>query len=322
MKIRNKLILSCAALAAVATTAVSTTFAWYTSNTEVKAEGITAGTQENADATLLISKTGHQKDWHQGVTFSMSANNMVPVAYDSTNDEYLLWDSTNNTTTSEGAQDPAAISNGIYSGAYVSFMLYFKSGTTDSLNVGIKRISLVNTSEDSLPTRTAQTTVGLGSTEGTAYSANLFRALTFATNAGSSMEVADGYANQASSATRRAYNVETNYMTAGSDTLAGSFNAHQYYDEIKGTDIASDAADLTTPNQSESLTTLGASDSTTDLAAAISLGQTGEGAAEDGGLDNILAVRFDLYLDGWDVACFDACQEQTFTLDLQFTVIS
>jgi len=321
MKLRNKLILSCAALAAVATTAVSTTFAWYTSNTEVKAEGITAGTAQNADATLLISKTGHQKDWHQGVTFEMTATNMVPVAYDSTNDSYLLWDSTNNTTTSTGAQDPGAISNGLYTGAYVSFMLYFKSGTTDDLKVGIKRISLVNTSEGSLPTRTAQTTVGLGSTTGTAYSTNLFRALTFAFNAGASMEVATGYAAQSASAERSAYEVETNYMTANSDTLAGSFNAHQYYDDIKGSEVAEAAAALTTPNQSESLSELGASNSTTDLAAAIELGQTGEGAAANGAVDNILAVRFDLYLDGWDVACFDACQEQTFTLDLQFTVM-
>ena len=56
MKLRNKLILSCAALAAVATTAVSTTYAWYTSNVDVSASGITAKSASAADSTLLISK--------------------------------------------------------------------------------------------------------------------------------------------------------------------------------------------------------------------------------------------------------------------------
>ena len=58
MKLRNKLILSCAALAAVATTAVSTTYAWYTANDSVKATGINAQTSQTDDTLLLISKTG------------------------------------------------------------------------------------------------------------------------------------------------------------------------------------------------------------------------------------------------------------------------
>ena len=51
-KLGLKLGLSCAALAACATTLVSTTFAWYTSNDSVKATGITGKTSE-ADGTLL-----------------------------------------------------------------------------------------------------------------------------------------------------------------------------------------------------------------------------------------------------------------------------
>ena len=46
-KLGLKLGLSCAALAACATTLVSTTFAWYTSNDTVKAEKITGKTNEN-----------------------------------------------------------------------------------------------------------------------------------------------------------------------------------------------------------------------------------------------------------------------------------
>ena len=47
------------------------------------------------------------------------------------------------------------------------------------------------------------------------------------------------------------------------------------------------------------------------------LGHTGAGAQS--GLDNILMVRFDIYLDGWDKLCFDACRKQTFALDMEFS---
>ena len=62
MILRNKLILSCAALAAVATTAASTTFAWYTSNTEVQAGTITAVTQNSGADLLMIADGLTNKD--------------------------------------------------------------------------------------------------------------------------------------------------------------------------------------------------------------------------------------------------------------------
>ncbi len=60
MKLRNKLILSCAALAAVATTAFSTTFAWYTSNTKVTADNV-SGTSANSGSQLLMIADGKKE---------------------------------------------------------------------------------------------------------------------------------------------------------------------------------------------------------------------------------------------------------------------
>lgn len=324
MKLRNKLILSCAALAAVATTAFSTTFAWYTSNTEVKATGITGKTKTGADTTLLISKTGAQKSWGASVDLQFTVSelgSLIPVAYNSTGDSYAAWDKTENAPSDTAIDASSIASTGKFTGEYLSFMLYFKSGSSDSINVGLQAFNLKNTTT-TLPGKTTLTNVGLAGVSTPTYTANILRSLTVATNAGASTEVASGFANQSSAATRKAYNVEA-FMNGATDSLsaATSFSAHEYYDAIKGTNITADAAALTTPNQSETLTALSASDYTTGtLASLISLGTTGEGAT--GALDPILAVRFDIYLDGWDKACFDACQGQTFTLAMEFGVIT
>ena len=185
-------------------------------------------------------------------------------------------------------------------------------------------LTLVNTTATAsagLPTKTIMTETGLPTLSTTTYKVDALRALTFATNAGASTEVASGYANQASSATRTAYNLH-NYQTVndsfGAKTVVSGYNAHEYYDAIKGTEVADAAAALTYANQSESLSTMPIADSSGAFASAIELGTTGAGSSTAGALDNILAIRFDVYLDGWDIACFDACQGQTFTIALEF----
>ena len=482
MKLRNKLILSCAALAAVATTAVSTTFAWYTANDEVRATNITAGTQSNADTTLLISTSGAQRTWGAKADLGMiDTQSLVPVSFDGTN--YHVWDKQTNDPSSTNVDASAVNSTGKYIGSYLSFMLYFKSGTSESLNVGVKSIKLVNTTP-TLGTKTTLTTDGLAISTPT-YTIDAFRALTFATNSARSTEVESGFAAQTASAAiyeevavtvgttvvtglytksgdtytqittadtkavanttyyknvasqeRKAYSIEgyrtltdsLNAVTTGTpvpqtDTVSG-YNAHQYYNTVKGleysvcsatiTDTASfntaknaakgkklykanttyetvsitgetddakaaafatakaanqlytrsgdaepytytkisatatydatatyykvasvtyaeatayeagtvyyvkDALDVTKEN-SETLTALPKGSSSDDLPTAISLGYTGAGAT--GSTDAVLAVRFDIYLDGWDLACFDACQGQSFTLEMEFQVI-
>jgi len=333
MKLRNKLILSCAALAAVATTAVSTTFAWYTSNVDVSANGITASSQESDSSTLLISKTGAKRSWGAKAEFDMATQEtgtLVPVTYASGN--YYTWDQDNDQASSTAID--WALSGGIYRNQFLSFIVYFKSGTTDSLEVGWSGITITNTTT-TLPGKTLMTNEGLAGVTSTQYTVDILRALRISTNAASSKEVASGYAAQynaaqgtqgqegyvpAATVTRTTYQLETNYHTkADSLDSATSFNAHTYYDTIKGTTISEDAK--ATAGTSETAAQLAAS---TDgvFATPISLGTTGAGAQTGDNVDNVLAVRFDVYLDGWDTACFDACQGQTFTIALNFGVIT
>ena len=110
-KLGLKLGLSCAALAACATTLVSTTFAWYTSNDTVKATGITGKTSEQDATLLLISKSGRVGSWGATVAIDSSKVTLDPVTYASsaivakndalTEGKYYGWDPQNN---KEGAE--------------------------------------------------------------------------------------------------------------------------------------------------------------------------------------------------------------------------
>ena len=143
-KLGLKLGLSCAALAACATTLVSTTFAWYTSNDTVKAEGITGKTSEQDATLLLISRTGKVGSWGATVTIDSSAVTLDPVAYGSEKinehnedvalGKYYAWNPTDN---KEGGEVTGGLTS---SDKYISFYLYFKSGSSADLTVVSKNL--------------------------------------------------------------------------------------------------------------------------------------------------------------------------------------
>ena len=73
MKLKGKLIMSAAALAACAATLTSTTYAWYTTNTEVNANGISGATASSGDTSIFISKD--HEEWGQTVTITATDTN-------------------------------------------------------------------------------------------------------------------------------------------------------------------------------------------------------------------------------------------------------
>jgi hypothetical protein len=301
-KLGLKLGLSCAALAACATTLVSTTFAWYTSNDSVKATGITGKTSDADDTLLLISKLGTKGSWGASVDLSKETAGVVldPLAYDASADKYYGWNPDANAVSETAAEANKT------AGSYISFVLYFKSGSGADLPVNIEEVTLTNTTE-SLPTKSVLAE-GTGSTEAT-YSIDMFRATNIATTVYATKEVKTGTPAVAEG-TRICYSLDS---YAGSDSYKdGESNAHTYYNNVKS--LGEDGI-ATDKKSSET----GQKDFKTDFAkTGTNIGNTGEGG-DASGLDNCLAVRFDIYLDGWDVACFDACRQQTFTLQMSFT---
>ena len=323
MKLRNKLILSCAALVAVATTAVSTTYAWYTQNTEVKATGVSGKTYESDSSVLMISTDDY--NWGSKVNLNINPQAMVPVENNA--GTFKVWDQATNAvgTTAVANQD------------YITFDLYFKSGTTDSLNVFIKEFNLKNTTgitaennNVSLPAKIKLNNIGLPVTE-TTYTVDMFRALTIDQISGNTKELtaAPSDSNKPvapSSPTTKVWDCQS---LKSSDSLAGEngdieFDAHKYYNAVKGLEanqttatdddpIATNKTNSETENRADLKNTAASGYNYTSW----QLGVTGAGSATAAASD-VLKVTFVIYLDGWDKACFDACQGQTFTLDMVF----
>ena len=319
MKLRNKLILSCAALAAVATTAFSTTFAWYTANDTVKANGITGKTSEQDATLLLISETGKQSSWGASVDIDSSAVTLEPVAYN--DGSYYDWDSQAN------QEKTTPVTGGLTSNdKYISFYLYFKSGSAASLNVQIKTFNLRNTTgvsgtatTPSLPTFTVLA-AGTGVT-GTTYSVDMLKATNVVLTVEQGTEaLSSATSNPAvtNAAVRTAYAADP--AANATDNIGTDANAHTYYNNVKsldpGIETTKETSEATgTGSTYSTVSTLQPSGSTL-----FTIGATGAGAT--GAQDSILMVKFDIYLDGWDKLCFDACRKQTFALDMEFTALA
>lgn len=315
MKLRNKLILSCAALAAVATTAFSTTFAWYTANDSVKATGIT-GKTSNQDATLLlISKTAQVGKWGAAVEINSSAVTLEPLEYNATDKAYYPW------VSAENDVDDTAVTGGLTgSDKYISFYLYFKSGSSQSLDVQIKTFNLRNTTgvtaQQTTPVLPTMSVLaeGTGAT-GNTYSVDMLKATNVVITIENGTEVgatADSPVVSAS-ATRTAYSCDS---IAAAGTTGTGANAHTYYNNVKS--LTTDA--IPTDKESSEATLVDIQTlQTGNFKFALPTGAGAQAAAATPALDNILMVKFDIYLDGWDTYCFDAVRKQTFALDMEFT---
>jgi len=320
MKLRNKLILSCAALAAVATTAVSTTFAWYTNNTEVTAKGVSGTTLTADQSVLMISKDDY--NWGSKVQLNISSLNLVPVQ--NASGTFTKWTQANN------AADASATANT----DYLTFDLYFKSGTTDSLNVYIKQFNLVNTTAASgLPSKIKLNKIGLPISE-TTYTVDMFRALTIDQNAFTTTEKLTENEDLPSATANSTYTKVWDCQSlAGTDSLSGlsagtqdgNYDAHRYYNAVKGletnttSDTADDPIDTTKTNSETTRADLANTSANGYEATSWKLGETGAGSTVATTASSVLKITFVIYLDGWDKACFDACQGQSFTLDMEFT---
>lgn len=321
-KLGLKLGLSCAALAACATTLVSTTFAWYTSNDTVKAEKITGKTNENDATLLLISDSAKVGQWGAKIDVDTSAVTLDPVAYAGedvvknnsalTAGKYYTWSPNNNI---EGGEVTGGTTS---SNGYISFYVYFKSGSSADLNVQVKKFDLRNTTTGaSLPTKSV---LAEGTGAGTnTYYVDMLYATNVVVTIGNGTEVATSGTSPVlaakDEATRTAYSCDSiaankdgeNAPGKGTNTGADA-NAHTYYNNVKNTAINDKL--LSSEKSITDIATFAKGDYVFDLS-------TGAGANSEG-LDNILMVRFDIYLDGWDKMCFDACRQQTFALDMEF----
>ena len=242
------------------------------------------------------------------------------------------------------AQNQAGVANnaGVAdSGAVVNFSLFFKNpGATAAADLYLNKFSIRNTDDLRATQVAAPTRAGIPSTfKANNYTVDLLRALKIAVWA---TEVRDGAVDTSATVTKQVWGV--NGYSAGDDSIADGaigttgWDAHKYLNDARGfsatstdpANVAIDDEEKLTSNFKELKAGTGS------LASAIVIGSipavevtaeadyTGDNYASYALVadQDVLKVDFFIFVDGWDFACFDAVQGQTFELDLGFALAS
>lgn len=298
-KFLGKLILSGAALAACATTLVTSTYAWYTSNTEVTASGVEGESSANGDSLLLISTTGENGTYSNSVTLSLTSESLLPVQYTAGDAD------ANYIPTFNGWDGGGVASIAAGNGSYLAFDLYFRGVSGDSgVSVNLNKLVLKNTTTE-LPKKDVLSTTGLPNNwnigTNAVYSVDILRTINIAyvsyQHNGSVSDTADAKQQTGNLDPEALTTLKTDSLSADGAT----FSAINYLNAVTGKNIEL-PADY---------------DSPTKMApgSQITFGKTPNSTATN----NALHVKFYVYIDGWDLACFDAIQGQTISLNLGFT---
>lgn len=313
MKLRKKLVLSALALAACATTMVSTTFAWYTSATDVSVSGVTGSTNNaSTDGSLLVAKRTGASAWStysnsvtigadEAAAYINRGDQIVPLSLNShgalISQEDAIADVLGSASASETHVNTA--------GAYICIPLKFKTTktTSGSVNIYLKSLSITNNANAALTTVDGIASAG-GVTAGTPYSIDASYAM--------NMMVCDDSTKYASS-TDKLFDlggfVQNNVTAAASlNGTAAAYNktagAHAYYNAVM-TANKYDNKEIPTDNRLVS---------GTNETILHTFTLTGQGSDVH---EKVLYFVF--YLDGWDNDCFDACRGQSFTINMGFT---
>ena len=242
-------------------------------------------------------------------------------------------------------------------GSYITFDLYFKSGNDSDLAVKFKEFSLSVANSTGYRAKSTLTTAGIGNV-GSTYSVNLLRALSMEMTESAALEGIG--TSTAAIAAEDPNAVSTAYQfngKASGDSFAGNYsgayNAHTYYNAVLGTSITEevDGSIAYRTGSASGETFAPGNDTRRDVYAATTDDQeqtvpalvnasngactgwsfnntTGSGTADEDLISettsgiSVLKVHFEIYLDGWDKACFDAVQGQEIELDMVFETLS
>ena len=310
MKLKGKLIMSAAALAACAATLTSTTYAWYTSNTEVSASGVEGTSQANGEGMLLISTSGAYGSFSNKASVEIKSDNLIPVQYTAGTDHaaptFNAWDA----STNKPSETALNISSNSNNQSVLAFDLYF-TGVKEDVGVDVYLKSLtVTRNAGALPEKVIY---GEGdglkkpTAQGNTYTANILRTVKMAYVSSVTTE-----GNQAANSSSGCYDLETGDALnttkfSYGDTLAdltSGFNAHTYYNNVlTGSNIPVTGDDVKV-----------AGDAITN-STSVNFGTTPNSTTNG----NYVKATFYFFIDGWDIACFDAVQQQSFKVEMEFT---
>lgn len=327
-KLMRKLVLSSFALGLAVITLSTTTFAWYTSNVNVTADGINGNTATSGADLLMITQEYDTVNktpinFETSITVEQTGEQtmMIPTSYVSWGNYAQLG--------SKNAENKVT-DNGSSTG-YITFTLYFKLASMieegKTVNLYISQLEIINTtgatytegtgwSREVLPTKDvlAEGRSYLNTKGESTYTIDVLRTLMMNIKS----EVYESTTGSIVTTPKENSDVELllnlqnmNKNAYDDDFENGVSNAHEYYNAIMDADLTS-----TTQKVYDDEKTV--SSSTGSPLAINVLPEAGDALTSN----SYLKVEFVVFMNGWDLACFDACQGQSFVINMGFTTDS
>ena len=311
-KLMRKLVLSSFALGLAVITLSTTTFAWYTSNKVVTATDINAGTAQSGTPLLMIAQKfgdlatdGQPKDakhttWAATVEVDedelegKTSQDMVPLQLISGKLQNL-----------EGTEQKYG---------WLQFTLYFKNASSESTPLYVTQMDFVNDTQTSgLPSKDVLDAgrEAMNSNPAATYRVNALRSILVETTTieytGTNSSVSP------TKTTTKVFDPEGLLPTSLGDDYVSGWNAIDYYNRVMGFG-KTDFTKITLPTDYyKDVVTLSSTGNTALSLATVPAAGTPEGEYQ------YVSVQFRIFLDGWDAACFDACQGQKISLKLAFS---
>lgn len=285
-KLTRKLFLSVAALAVCATTLVSTTFAWYVSNSEASATAIGGSTADaGGDGNILVAKNSTTEEgkagaFMQNISFAGDTTNLVvpttglnPVTKDGTG---FTPNPENTTPTGWHSVDNSVVAE---KDAYMTFDIWVLSTKATTVNVELTTTN--KTSVIDSMKQTCYNATGAPVAQGETFIIDAVEALR--------MEIIQ---DDESLGTFSVKDISKNYTATGFTETTEATDANAYYKALLGVDP------------------LGGKTATDPVDKFQSLTVTENKASK---------LTFKVWLEGTDSMCFDSCAGQDFEFSFKFT---
>ena len=312
-KLMRKLVLSSFALGLAVITLSTTTFAWYTANTDVSATDIVGQASTSGAALLMISEDGVNYGTSVEVS-TETTKDLIPLEYNEVKTDAVV---TGITFNDLGATATDASTNT----GFLEFSLWFKLQSNTPKLLNMTQLKIENISG----LKTKDVLAGAGhyitgnTSEGyvqpSTYQVDILRTLLVSTQVVKTQNATAGAAEF------HLLNPEALCEIHEDDILTAGFNAHEYYNHVMELpDATTSKPAIETTNKTEASYVSGVEvleGSAGVLSTPFTFGTLPTADTEATKDDNI-KITFRIFINGWDLACFDAVQGQSIEVSLTF----
>ena len=283
----RKLALSAAAMGVAALSVTTTTYAWFTSNSDATASNVSGTVRDAGEGNLLVSTDA--KNWGKTATFGTNTNLLKPVHVNAAANTYT---DEKGTAVTDGTKSYTVYFNisNVAAGSSVHMKV-----NLDGFSAAVEQTLLADAGKSEEAKAGKKVTVGLQDV----LAMNINDVAEFPTGA-----TATKTADITSPLSNKAYRYKAETEVAA--------DAVTYYNNLLGEHISRPATGYT--DQYDNTQTLMGATEATDFTL-YTLGDDQRSA--------VFGLTFTFFIDGWDYQCFNAVAESSFaTGTFEFSVVA